>query len=121
MTGKKKIENNLREALFGEKALSLDLYDEALAEYEAEFKESLQKDADDALLCLFVDSGEVAMMLIEPEGSIYRNQDALQRLRALWPQSFDANFQTLIPMFAADISKGMFGVAGIKWLAEDAQ
>lgn len=116
MASKKKIESDLRAALFGERPLSIDLYEQELDAYENELRESLSEDADDALLCIFTDGGEVAMMLIEQNGTIHRNQHALEKLKAMWPQSFDANFQTLLPMLAADISQGSLGVLGVKFL-----
>jgi hypothetical protein len=52
MTNKKKIAADLQSALFGQSPLSIDLYVEVLADYEDELKASLDKDADDALLCV---------------------------------------------------------------------
>ena len=54
-----------------------------LADYEGELKASLDKDADDALLCMLADDGDVAMMVIDWDGSIYRNENALKKLRAM--------------------------------------
>jgi hypothetical protein len=42
---------------------------------------SLDKDADDALLCMLADDGDVAMMVIDWDGSIYRNENALKKRR----------------------------------------
>ena len=116
MTSKKQIGNDLQAAFLGVKALSNDLYVEELAGYEDELIASLNQDADDALLCVFADRGEVAMMVIEPAGTIYRNEKAVAKLQAMLPETLDANLQVLLPMFCADISPGDFGVAGIKWL-----
>jgi len=38
---------------------------EVLADFEDELKASLDKDADDALLCMLADDGDVAMMVEE--------------------------------------------------------
>ena len=38
---------------------------EVLADFEDELKASLDKDADDALLCMLADDGDVAMMVID--------------------------------------------------------
>ena len=87
-----------------------------LAGFEDELKASMDKDADDALLCILADEGNVAMMVFDWDGSIYRNENALKRLQAIWRHSFDANMQTLVPIFTTHISQKNLGVAGIKWL-----
>jgi hypothetical protein len=76
----------------------------------------LSANADDALLCMLADDGDVAMMVIEWDGSIYRNENALKKLQAMWRHSFDANVQTLVPILSDYISQKNLGVAGIKWL-----
>ena len=116
MTNKKKIAADLQSALTGQSPLSIDLYVEVLADYEDELKASLDKDADDALLCMLAEYGEVAMMVIDWDGTIYRNENALKKLHAMWRQSFDVNVQTLVPVFTTHISQKNLGVAGIKWM-----
>ena len=116
MTNKKKIAGDLQLALSGQSPLSIDLYVEVLAGYEDEQKASLDKDADDALLCMLADEGDVAMMVIDWDGSIYRNENALKKLKAMWRGSFDINVQTLVPILSSHISQKNLGVAGIKWL-----
>ncbi|MCZ2134323.1 MAG: hypothetical protein LC098_02675 [Burkholderiales bacterium] len=116
MTSKKKIAADLQSALSGQHPLSIDLYVEVLADYEDELKDSLDKDADDALLCILVDAGDVAMMVIDWDGSIYRNENALKKLRAMWEGSFETNIRTLVPFLSDAISQNNLGVAGIKWV-----
>lgn len=116
MTNKNKIAAELQSALSGQNPLSIDLYVEELADYEDELKASLDKDADDALLCVLTDDGDVAMMVIDWDGSIYRNENALKKLQAMWRHSFDANVQTLLPILSTHISLKNLGVVGFKWL-----
>lgn len=116
MNNKNKIAADLQSALSGQSPLSIDLYVEVLTAYEHELKASLDKDADDALLCMLADDGDVAMMVVDWDGSIYRNENALKKLRAMWRHSFDANVQTLVPILSTHISQKNLGVAGIKWL-----
>lgn len=40
------------------------------------------------------------MMVIDWDGTIYRNENALKKLHAMWRQSFDVNVQTLVPVRA---------------------
>ena len=116
MINKKKIAADLQSALSGQSPLSIDLYVEVLADYEDELKASLDKDADDALLCMLADDGDVTMMVIESDDSIYRNENALKKLQAMWRHSFEINVQTLVPILSDHISQKSLGEAGIKWV-----
>ena len=120
MTSKKKIANALIQVLTQEMAMSNNLYAEELADFEAELKASLDKDADDALLCMLADQSDVAMMLIDGDGKIYQNGAALAKLKRMWGAAFDANMQLLVPLLSDHISDGDLGVAGIKWVKSEA-
>ena len=120
MTAKKKIAAALNQALAEEMTMSDTLYAEELADFEAELKASLDKDADDALLCMLADQGDVAMMLIDGDGKIYQNGAALAKLKRMWVAAFDANMQILVPLLSDHISDGDLGVAGIKWVKSEA-
>ena len=111
---------NLLAALAGNFPLSTDLYDEALADHETVLASSLNKDADDALLCMLAHRGRVAMMVIDWDGTVFRNDDALQKVRAMWPDTLDANARVLVPVFCDHISRRNLGVAGIKWTVQEA-
>ena len=119
MVSSKKIVTQLEDALHGRKPLSLDLYVEVLASHETKLKESLDNDADDALLCMIADGGDVAMLVIYWDGSICRNDEARAKLREMWGISFDQNAKVMAPIFADHISQRNLGVAGIKWTALD--
>jgi hypothetical protein len=118
LPSKTSIASELYDALSGRKPLSIDLYVEALADHEQALKDSLNKDADDALLCVLADDGDVAMMVIDWDGSLYRNENALKKLRTMWGKSFEANLNYLLPIFSEHIYQRNLGVAGIKWAQE---
>jgi hypothetical protein len=120
MFSRKKIATQLEDAMHGRKPLSLDAYVEILASHETKLKESLDDDADDALLCMIADEGDVAMLVIDWDGSVYRNDNALAKLREMWGISFDQNVKVMAPIFAEHISQNNLGVAGIKWMPQDA-
>ena len=71
---------------------------------------------------MLADEGDVAMLVIEWDGSLYRNDNALKpkKLRAMWRQNFDANTETLVPIFSEHIVQKNLGVAGIKWRPQEA-
>ena len=60
------------------------------------------------------------MMLIDGDGKIYQNGEALAQLKLMWAAAFDANMQILVPLLSDDISDGDLGVAGIKWVKGEA-
>jgi hypothetical protein len=91
IVSKKKIANQLEDALYGRKPLSLDVYVEVLPIHETKLKESLDNDADDALLCMIADERDVAMLVIDWDGSVYRNENGLKKLWEMWGVSFDQN------------------------------
>lgn len=49
------------------------------------------------------------MMVIDWDGSIYRNENALKKLQAMWRHSFDTNVQTLVPILSDHISQKTWG------------
>ena len=56
-----------------------------------ELEESLHDDADDALICVVADNDEVAMLLIEWDGTVRQNEMAFERLNEMWKHNFVAN------------------------------
>jgi hypothetical protein len=113
------IKTVLEGALLRGTPLSIDLYAEVLAGHEAALKASLNADADDALLCVLADDGNVAMLLVDWRGTIHRNEDALEHVKAMWRENFEVNVERLLPVFVEFISQNNLGVAGIKWIPED--
>ena len=79
----------------------------------------MNADADDALLCVLADDGNVAMLLVDWRGTIHRNEDALEHVKAMWRENFEVNVERLLPVFVEFISQNNLGVAGIKWIPED--
>lgn len=94
------------------------LYENVVAKFVDRLKQSLHDDADDALLCVVEDDGEVAMLLLEWDGTALRNENALDRLRKMWQGNYWTNTEKIIPEFVEHLSQGMLGVAGIKWLED---
>lgn len=111
---KRSIQASLENALLHDAALSEELYNEVLANFVEQMKESLHKDADDALICLVAETDQAAMMLVEVDNKVLCNNAARLRLKQLWKENYQINVSKLIPIFVDDLSKGMLGVAGIK-------
>ena len=111
---KQSIQASLENALLHNAALSEELYDEVLADFVEQMKESLHKDAEDALICLVAETDQAAMMLVEVDNEVLRNDAARLRLKQLWKEKYGSNVSKLIPIFVDHLSQGMLGVAGIK-------
>ncbi len=78
---------------------------------------SLHEEADDALICVVEDDGEVAMLLIHWDGTVLQNSQAFDRIKRMWQENFVANTRKLIPEFVDHLRHGMLGVVGVKWIA----
>lgn len=76
----------------------------------------MHDDADDALICVVEDDNDVAMLLIEWDGSVIHNDAALERLQQMWKHNYTANMQKLTPVFLDHLKQGMLAVAGVKWI-----
>jgi hypothetical protein len=69
---------------------------------------------------MITDDGDVAMLVIDWDGSVYRNDNGLKKLREMWVVSFDQNVKVMTPIFAEHFSRQNLGVAGIAWMQQDA-
>jgi hypothetical protein len=112
----KLIQAALETAMLKDGLLSASLYEDTLTEFVDEMKASLNRDTDDALICLVADDDEVALMLVDWDGSITKNDKARERLKLMWRDNYAINVQQLIPLFASHLSQGMLAVGGIKWV-----
>jgi hypothetical protein len=95
---------------------SQHLLDSVLLNFVDELEESLHEDADDALICVVVDGHEVAMLLIERDGTVLTNEKALQQIQKMWKLNFETNAHKLIPVFVDHLRQNNLGVAGVKWM-----
>jgi len=110
----KKIEKKLYQALLRNGEMDSDLYDFGLIEELEDLKLSLEEDQEDFLFSLIENQGRVAMILIEKSGKVYRNEQARERLQALWSAGYERNIQPLIPGFAQQISIKELPIYGVK-------
>jgi len=81
-----------------------------------ELEESLHEDADGALICVVEDDQDVAMLLVEWDGTVLQNEQAFDRLQHMWKHNYTSNMQKLIPVFVDHLKQSMLGVAGVKWI-----
>lgn len=105
---------HLEEALLNDGDMSAELFEDELMEHLPTFRASMEEDGDDFMFVITERSGDVAMVLLEPENRVHVNADARERLRALWPLAYENNMEMLIPAFADDLDAGEFAMNGVK-------
>src|SRR6266436_8313719 len=110
----KNIEKRLEQTLMHDEAMQYGLYTYELEEVLDELKSSLAHDNDDYIFAVTENSGHVAMVLIEQSGEVYINEQAKEKLKALWPATYESNMKQLIPVFAQQLHEGELPINGVK-------
>lgn len=115
---KKTIRAALDQGLLHGAPMSAELCKEILLDQLDAFEASLRKDGDDALIAFVAEDGEMAMLLLDKSGALYRNEAAREQLKLMWRSYYAANLDMLLPIFVDDLSQGLLGVGGVQWVAE---
>ncbi|HYE74307.1 MAG TPA: hypothetical protein VEF04_13295 [Blastocatellia bacterium] len=110
----RKIEKLLKQALLNDGEMDAGLYKYELEEAVDYLKQSLIKDQDDYIFSVIETRGKVAMVLIEKSGQIHINEEAREKLKALWPVAYESNMKNLIPVFAMQLDIGELPINGVK-------
>jgi hypothetical protein len=110
----KNIEKRLEQTLIHDEAMPYGLYTYELEEVLDELKSSLAHDRDDYIFAVTENSGHVAMVLIEKTGHVYINEQAREKLKALWPATYERNMKQLIPVLAKQLHEGALPINGVK-------
>jgi hypothetical protein len=110
----KNIEKLLEQALIHDDEMPYGLYKYELEEIMGELKSSLAQDNDDYIFAVTENSGHVAMVLIEQSGQVYINEQAREKLKALWHAAYESNMKKLIPVFAKQLNDDELPINGVK-------
>ncbi len=110
----KNIEKLLEQALIHDDKMPYGLYKYELEERMGELKSSLAHDNDDYIFAVTENSGHVAMVLIEQSGQVYINEQAREKLKALWQAAYESNMKQLIPVFAQQLYDDALPINGVK-------
>src|SRR4030095_17097694 len=86
----KNIERLLEQTLLHDGAMQYGLYEYELEELVDELTSSLVADQDDYIFAVTENSEHVAMVLIEKSGQVHINEQAREKLRALWPATYES-------------------------------
>ena len=92
------------------------LYNHELDEMLDDLKRSLAEDKDELIFAVTENNDHVAMVLIEPSGSVYVNEIARDRLKKLWGKAYNHNIKKLMPHFLEELINQRIPVQGVKFL-----
>ncbi|MEM7757113.1 MAG: hypothetical protein AAF298_03140 [Cyanobacteria bacterium P01_A01_bin.40] len=111
---KKKIANLLCKALLQGGKMERALYEHELEENIDYWYEGLKTDRDEFVFAVTENSGDVAMVLITADKTVYINEDAREQLLKEWPIAYKTNIKGLIPMMAEELANDIISVNGVK-------
>ena len=111
---KAKAKTHVIHSIFQDAKMDRRLYEFELDDIVEELKNSLIEDNDDFIFSITENNGGVAMLLIEPPGKVYINEDARDRLKELWGEAYSNNIVKLTPHFINELTSGRLPVQGIK-------
>ena len=114
---KRKIANTLRKALLEEGEMERALYEYELEEHIDYWYEGLKSDRDQFVFAVTENSGDVAMVLIMPDKTIYVNEEAREKLSQFWIKAYENNINQLIPMMAENLANDIISVTGVKMVS----
>ncbi len=114
----KNIKKLLEQTLLHDGAMQYGLYEYDLEELLDELKSSLAEDKDDYIFAVTENSGHVAMVLIEQSGQVHINEQAREKLQALWSAAYESNMKNLIPAFAKQLNEGELPINGVKMVGQ---
>jgi hypothetical protein len=109
-----KITKLLKTALLENGDMAHALYDHELKEHIDYWYKGLKRDGGDVVFVVTENNGDVAMVLITRDKTIYINEDARQELMKIWQANYANNLEMLIPTMVKDLMDGFFAVTVVK-------
>ena len=109
-----KITKLLKKALLENGDMAHALYNHELKENIDSWHKDLKRDGEDVVFVVTENNGDVAMVLITRDKTVYINEDARQELMNIWKANYDNNLEMLIPAMVKDLMDGFFAVTGVK-------
>ena len=111
---RKQLIDRLRKALLEDGAMAHVLYEHELKEHIDYWYQGLKRDREDVVFVVTENSGDVAMVLITRDKTVYINEDAREELMKIWQANYVNNFEMLIPAMVGDLMNDFFAVTGVK-------
>lgn len=109
-----RITNLLKKALLDDGDMAYALYEHELKEHIDSLHKDLKRDGEDVVFVVTENKGDVAMVLITRDKTVYINEDARQELMTIWKANYANNLEMLIPSMVKDLMDGFFAITGVK-------
>ena len=108
----REIANALRKALLKDGDMELSLYKSKLEEHVDEWYEGLKDDCESFVFVVTENSGDIAMIMIDQNKTVYVNEEARAKLSELWMKNYIKNMKFLISRMADDIDYASISIIG---------
>ena len=99
--------------------MSLVRYQYELEEQIEELQAIMHEDSNDLLMAITENTGDVAMLLLLKDDSVYCNEDARDKLRELWKDSYEYNIQLIIPGMVEDLCNDCLPMFACMYVTQD--
>ena len=109
-----KITKLLKKALLENGDMAHALYEHELKEHIDYWYKGLKRDKEDVVFVLTENTGDVAMVFITRDKTVYINEDARQELMKIWQANYANNLEMLLPIMVKELMNDCFAVTGIK-------
>ena len=78
------------------------------------------RDKEDFLFVVTENSGDVAMVMIMADKTLYINEKARNQLRELWPlTAYKTNIEMLLPKMVKEVANDILSVTGVSMTKND--
>ena len=105
----------LKRTLLGRKKMVMALFEFQFEDEDLDYlKRSLKEDGDEYLFAITENRGDIAMVLIESNGKVYKNEEAKKRLKKLWKDAYKQNIMRMLPIFAEQLFAGELATTAVK-------
>lgn len=108
----REIANALRKALLKDGDMELSLYKSKLEEHVDEWYEGLKDDCESFVFVVTENSGDIAMIMIDQNKTVYVNEEARAKLSESWMKNYIKNIKLLISRMADDIDYASISIIG---------
>ena len=112
---KERIETALRKVLLNDGAMAYGLYEYDMEEHLEYWRKGMHADKNEFVFVVNENDGYVAMVLITKEDELFINEEARDKLKAIWEGAYISNIEKLMPLFVDQLSKDILPVNGLKY------
>ncbi len=90
------------------------LYESEIEIHIEDWYKSIKADQDEFAFAILEDGDQIAMVIIMRDKTVYVNEAARQKLKELWPTTYNKNLHQMIPMMADILADGVIFFTGVK-------